>query len=270
MGRVAIKNKLQEKFNFLPYKESFDISLEPKDCITLDTLTDEEKLYYEEVAKDFVITLPGTMFETHFSSGNNGLFGSYGTVEDGPFGTILLNTDSSNIGPMTYFKRNDKNIPFGKNGIKVRVGLAIDVGQLNLDEYFNINIGINDIKKNGVYNLKTEKCIYFRKYYDTVRVGYEDGKSDNKTNETATLNNDSVVLPEDDYIIEFDISEINNEAILTIRIFNSQNAQVFRVSNIKFDINKIGLKDLGGVRYVWLSNSTAPWVELTCLSIIEK
>lgn len=268
MGRVGIKNRTREKFVFLPYRESFDIALQPQDAISIQTITDEEKLYYEVIAKDLIEEIPGTIFEANFTGGNNGLFGYYGTVEDGPFGTILLTPDSSDIGPMTYFRKINRNTPLGKGTTKVRVGIVIDNGQMNTGEYFNINLGLNDIRTNGAYNLKLEKCLYFRKYDEGVKVGYTDGDSLNKTNQTATSNAGSVVLPDGDYTVEFEISKENNELILTICVLNLDNSLLFRVTDIKLGVTKV--EELGGIRHLWLSNATAPWVELIYLSIIEK
>lgn len=248
-----LKNEKNQTLSFMPYKENFRVALAPQEMITIDTLTDEEYLYYKAISKDF--TNPSNeLFYISFLNGNDGAFTSlYGDVVDNEDGTISIMPSENNAGANTYFGSSDKNIPWKATGVTAKVNIKIDSASMSNNEYFNITTAVNG-NYDGNISFIGERSIYFRKYSEGVKVGYEWNGSSDEINKTATSNNSSILLTDGNYTITFYTHKksTSNTVVMDIAVINEEDSIVFSVKDciLGNDDGVVSTSNIAGVRYL--------------------
>lgn len=266
-----LKNEKNQTLSFMPYKENFRVALAPQEMMTIDTLTDEEYLYYKAISKDFS-NPSNALFYANFLNGNDGVFTSlYGTVVDNADGTISIMPNTSNAGANTYFGSSDKNIPWKATGITAKININIDSASMSNNEYFNITTAVNG-NYDGNISFIGERSIYFRKYSEGVKVGYEWNGSSDEINKTATSNSSSILLTDGNYTITFYIHKksTSNTVVMDIAVINEEDSIVFSVKDciLGNDDGVVSTSNIAGVRYLWFSSMNVKnGVKVNSLSI---
>ena len=252
-----LKNEKKNTLSFVPYKENFRVALAPQEMMTIDTLTDEEYLYYKEIAKDF--TNPSNeLFYASFLNGNDGAFTSlYGTVVDNADGTISIMPDENNAGANTYFGNSDKNIPWKATGITAKINIKLDSASMSTNEYFNISVAVNGLR-NNVVQFIGERSIYFRKYSSGIKVGYIELGTSDDINKQATSNSSAKVLADGNYTISFfsHKKSSDNTIVMDIAVIDENGTVQFEVKDclLSNDDGIASTSDIAGVRYLWFSS----------------
>lgn len=252
-----LKNEKNFTLNFMPYKENFRVALAPQEMITIDTLTDEEYLYYKAISKDFS-NPTDALFYANFLNGNDGVFtSSYGPTVDNADGTISIMPSPSNTGANTYFGSSDKNIPWKATGVTAKINININSASMSNNEYFNITTAINGDYDGNIAFLG-ERTIYFRKYSAGVKVGYEENGSSDGINQTATSNSSAVVIPDGNYTIAFYTHKksTDNTIVMDITVINEEGSIIFSVKDglLSTEIDIATEANIAGVRYLWFSS----------------
>lgn len=267
-----LKNEKNQVLSFMPYKENFRVALAPQEMISIDTLTDEEWLYYNIISKDF-LNPSNDLYYFSFLNGNNGAFleNKYGTMVTNNDGTISVLADSNGHGPQTFFGTSDNNIPYKSTGVTTKVNLVIDSTSMKNDEYFNITVAVNS-NKDGQISFIGERSLYFRKYSAGIKVGYEENGSNDAINKSATSNSSSVVLVDGNYIVEFYVHKksTDNTIVMDIKLINESGSVVFSALNcsLKDDSGIANEDNIAGIRYLWFSSmNVTNGVKLNSLSV---
>lgn len=248
-----LKNEKNQTISFMPYKENFRVALAPQEMMAIDTLTDEEYLYYKAISKDFS-NPSNELFYANFLNGNDGVFTSlYGAVVDNADGTISIMPSASNAGSNTYFGSSNKNIPWKATGVTAKVNIKIDSASMSNNEYFNITTAVNG-NYDGNIAFIGERSIYFRKYSEGVKVGYEWNGSSDEINKTATSNNSSILLTDGNYTITFYTHKksTSNTVVMDIAVINEEDSIVFSVKDciLGNDDGVVSTSNIAGVRYL--------------------
>lgn len=268
-----LRNDTNSTISFIPYRETFQVNVKPNDLLKISTLTDEEWLYYDMVSRQFVTPTDATFYAS-FLNGNRSVFKGYGTIIDNEDGTISVIGDINNSGPNTYFNSNKKNIDWSKDGIIVKCNIVIDSTSMSNNEYFNITNAVNG-NYDGNISFIGERSIYFRKYSEGVKVGYEWNGSSDEINKTATSNSSSILLTDGNYTITFYTHKksTSNTVVMDIAVINEEDSIVFSVKDciLGNDDGVVSTSNIAGVRYLWFSSMNVNnGVKINDLSLIRK
>ena len=204
------------------------------------------------------------LYISDFNNGNNNVFVEYGSVTKNNNATITLyKSATESVGPISYFEEEDKNFEWTKNGFSISIEFKIN--EINENQGFTWSIGINDKNKKNIGNFNLD----FRKHKESLQVGYSIGKSNNETNELATLNESSNSLLNNSWlksVFKF-YPDLNNIINTDLTLLDENNNELYSVKKIKLKNltdYEISEEFIGGIGYCWLS-----WMSVSSLNLKE-
>ena len=201
-------------------------------------------------------------------------FGTYGSIRkaDKNGAIILIKSASTDVGPLTYFGTETRNVTWVDRGLAVELTMDIKLEDYKTNDAFNWTITLNNDENQILTNLS----VCFRKYENGLRVGHSTKSSEESNiNATKTENEESQLISEDGkYVLEVSFYSNKEDLILyNIIVKNEKNEKVLNIKSQNLtDANDSNIKTeyVGGLRSAWLSYMTAQSVTLDKIRIVEN
>lgn len=213
------------------------------------------------------------VFETEFKSGNEGTFGSYGTIIEKENQTLILEKSENNIGPITYFgKTESKNSVWVDRGLAAELTFYLDPNEIETNECFDWTFVLN----NKDFNPLSEVTVSFRKYEKGLRVGHslKTGEEANKSATSEENQSSKKVEKSGYYVLEVSFyTNIKNEILYNVILKEKDKDEVLSSSGNQVknsDGEKIDVKSVGGLRSAGLSYMTISSLTITRVRLLEN